>query len=104
VRIDTSGPVFGRNDLVEKIASSPELIMFANRRQLPEHPDVIEISVTDPTPVYPWSLMWHEANRHPSLPLLIAYVKARYRPYAGRSQWLPVPDRALFPADPDSGS
>jgi hypothetical protein len=72
--------------------------MFGNKRQHPVHPDVTEISVTRPTPVYPWSLMWHEANRHPSLPLLIAHVQARYRPLAARSQWLPAPDRPLFPA------
>jgi DNA-binding transcriptional LysR family regulator len=100
VRIDTSGPVFGRDHLMEKIGSSPDLIMFGNKRQHPVHPDVVEISVTGPTPVYPWSLMWHEANRHPSLPLLIAHVQARYRPFAARSQWLPAPDRALFPAAP----
>ena len=98
VRIDTSGPVFGRDHLMEKIGSSPDLIMFGNKRQHPVHPDVTEISVTRPTPVYPWSLMWHEANRHPSLPLLIAHVQARYRPLAARSQWLPAPDRPLFPA------
>jgi DNA-binding transcriptional LysR family regulator len=100
VRIDTSGPVFGRDHLMERIGSSPDLIMFGNKRQFPVHPDVVEISVAGPTPVYPWSLMWHEANRHPSLPLLIAHVQARYRPFAARSQWLPAPDRPLFPAVP----
>lgn len=100
VQIDTSGPVFGRDHLMEKIGSSQDLIMFGNKRQLPVHPDVVEISVADPTPVYPWSLMWHEANRHPSLPLLIAHVKARCRPRDPQSQWLPAPDRPLFPAAP----
>jgi len=100
IQIDTSGPVFGRDYLTEKIVSSPDLIMFGNKRQLPAHPDIVEISVTDPAPVYPWSLMWHEANRHPSLPLLIAHVQARYHPFDARSQWLPAPDRPLFPADP----
>jgi DNA-binding transcriptional LysR family regulator len=102
VQIDTSGPVFGRDDLMEKIGSSRDLIMFGNKRQLPVHPDVVEISVTEPTPVYPWSLMWHEANRHPALPLLIADVKARYRPYERRNQWLPAPDRPLFPLAPSA--
>jgi DNA-binding transcriptional LysR family regulator len=100
ILIDTSGPVFGRDHLREKISSSPDLIMFGNKRQLPLHPDIAEISVTDPTPVYPWSLRWHEANRHPSLPLLVAHVKDRYQPFAARSQWLPAPDRPLFPAGP----
>jgi hypothetical protein len=98
VQIDTSGPVFGRDHLMEKIRSSQDLIMFGNKRQFPVHPDVVEISVTDPTPVFPWSLMWHAANRHRSLPLLIAHMKARYRPRDPQSQWLPAPDRLLFPA------
>jgi hypothetical protein len=101
VQIDTSGPVFVSDHIIEKIGDSRDLIMFASNRQFPAHPNVVQISVTDPTPVYPWSLMWHEANRHPSLPLLIAHVKARYRPCDTRSQWLPAPDCPLFPADPE---
>jgi DNA-binding transcriptional LysR family regulator len=104
VQIDTAGPVFGRDHIMEKISASKDLITFAARTQLAGHPDIVHIPVTDPTPVYPWSLMWHELNRHPSLPLLIAHVEARYRPYNARSQWLPAPDRSLFPASPEAGS
>ncbi|SEG57765.1 DNA-binding transcriptional regulator, LysR family [Nonomuraea solani] len=98
VRIDSSGPFFGRDHIMEKIAASPDLITFGNKRQYPVSPGVAEIAVTDPTPVYPWSLMWHEANRHPSLPPLIAHVKDHYRPPATRSQWLPAADHPFFPA------
>jgi DNA-binding transcriptional LysR family regulator len=97
IQIDTSGPVFGGDHMVEKIGASRDLIMFASNRQFPVHPDVVQVTVTDPTPVYPWSLMWHEANRHPSLPPLIAHVKDRYRPGDTGSLWLPAPDRSLFP-------
>jgi DNA-binding transcriptional LysR family regulator len=97
VQIDTSGPVFGRDHIMEKIGASKDLITFAAKTQLSGNPDIVHLPVADPTPVYPWSLMWHEANRHPTLPLLIAHVKARYRPYDARSQWLPSPDRPLFP-------
>jgi DNA-binding transcriptional LysR family regulator len=100
IQIDTSGPVFGRDHLMEKIGSSPDLIMFAAKTQLAGNRDIVHLPVTGPTPVYPWSLMWHRGNRHPSLPLLIAHVRAGYRPSAARSQWLPAPDRPLFPADP----
>jgi DNA-binding transcriptional LysR family regulator len=103
VQIDSSGPIFGRDHFMEKIGASPDLITFGNKTQFPGYPDVAQISVTDPTPAYPWSLMWHEANRHPALPLLIAHVKARYRPYDARGQWLPAPDRSLFPASPEPG-
>lgn len=97
VRIDSSGPVFGRDHIVERIGASRDLITFGSKGQFPAHPDVARIVVTDPTPVYPWSLMWHKANRHPSLPLLIAHVRAGYLPSHTAGRWLPVPDRPLFP-------
>ncbi|QKG22931.1 LysR family transcriptional regulator [Actinomadura verrucosospora] len=100
VRIDTSGPVFGADHIMEKIAASPDLITFANKTQFPGYPDVVEITVTDPVPVYPWSLMWHEGNRHPSLPLLIDHVRDHYRPFTPRTQWIPAPDHPLFPTAP----
>jgi hypothetical protein len=103
VQIDTSGPVFGRDHLMERIGGSQDLITFAAKTQFVGYPEVAHLPVTDPTPVYPWFLMWHEANRHPTLPLLIAHVKARYRPYDARRQWLPAPDRPLFPTDPGPG-
>ena len=71
--------------------------MFAARTQLTGNPDVVHLPVTDPTPVYPWSLLWHGLNRHPSLPPLIAHTQARYRPFDPHTQWLPAPDRPLFP-------
>ena len=97
VAIDTSGPVFGRDHIMETIAASPDLITFAARTQLTGNPDVVHLPVTDPVPVYPWSLLWHGLNRHPALPPLIAHVQARYRPFDPRAQWLPDPDRHLFP-------
>ena len=70
VTIDTSGPVFGRDHIMERIGASPDLIMFAAKTQLTGSPDVVHLPVTDPVPVYPWSLLWHGLNRHPALPLL----------------------------------
>jgi len=96
VAIDASGPVFGRDHIMETIGAAPDLITFAAKTQLTGSPDVVHLPVTDPTPVYPWSLLWHGLNRHPALPLLIAHVKARYRPFDGDGQWLPGPDRSLF--------
>jgi DNA-binding transcriptional LysR family regulator len=97
VLIDTAGPVFSRDHLVERIGASRDLITFGGEKaQLPWHPDVVQIPIVDPTPVYPWSLMWHGQNRHPALPLLIAHVKGGYRPFDAQHQWLPAPDRHLF--------
>jgi DNA-binding transcriptional LysR family regulator len=98
VTIDTSGPVFGREHIVGRISGSPDLMMFVARTQFAGHPGIVHVPVTDPAPVYPWSLLWQEANRHPVLPPLIAHVKSRYEPYDANRQWLPAPDRPLFPA------
>ncbi|MGW2307336.1 LysR family transcriptional regulator [Actinomadura luteofluorescens] len=100
VHIDASGPVFGQDHIMERIGASPDLITFGNKTQFPGHPDVVQIALTDPTPAYPWSLMWHEANRHPSLPGFFAHVQDHYRPHA---QWLPAPDRPHFPDDEREG-
>jgi DNA-binding transcriptional LysR family regulator len=96
IQIDTSGPVFGRDHIMERIGGSRDLMTFASKTQLSGSPDIVHLPVTGPTPVYPWSLLWHEANRHPSLPLLIAHVAGRYRPCLSPGQWLPAPDRSLF--------
>ncbi|MEU7476462.1 LysR family transcriptional regulator [Lentzea sp. NPDC042327] len=93
VRIDSSGPVFGGEHVMDEIGASAELITFGNTRQFPVHRDVVQLTVVDPTPVYPWSLLWHQANRHPALPLLADHVRARHRPFDPRHQWLPAPDR-----------
>jgi DNA-binding transcriptional LysR family regulator len=96
VQIDSSGPVFGRDYILERVSSSPDLFTFGNQRQYPVNPDVVQVSIVDPTPVYPWSLMWHKANRHPALPQFVAHAKANFRPQAVPNPWLPAPDRALF--------
>lgn len=104
VTIDTSGPVFGRDHIMEKIGASPDLITFASKTQLTGNPDTIHLPVTDPTPVYPWSLMWHGLNRHPALPLLIAHARVCYRTRDPVRQWLPAPDLPLFPPATGQGA
>ena len=98
VTIDTSGPVFGRDHIIERIGASPDLITFAAKTQLTGSPDVVHLPVTDPVPVYPWSLLWHGLNRHPALPLLIAHTQARYRPYDPRTQSAAGPRPPALPA------
>ena len=98
VTIDTSGPVFGRDHIMERIGASPDLIMFAAKTQLTGSPDVVHLPVTDPVPVYPWSLLWHGLNRHPALPLLIAHAQARYRPYDPRTPVAAGPRPPALPA------
>jgi DNA-binding transcriptional LysR family regulator len=97
VRIDSSGPVFGREYIMERVAAEPGIFTFGDRRHYPPHPDIVEVAIVDPTPVYPWSLLWHEANRHPSLRRFVTHVGTYYRAFDPGSQWIPSPDRELFP-------
>ncbi|MEV5829385.1 LysR family transcriptional regulator [Spirillospora sp. NPDC052242] len=102
VRIDTSGPDFGLDDMVERTAASRELITFGvgEKIRVPWHPGVVRIPVVDPVPVYPWSLLWHPRNRHPVLPPLLAYAREGFRPFRPGREWLPEPDRPAFSVPP----
>jgi hypothetical protein len=93
-----------RRVTMEELSGLTAWMPGAAKTQFIGYPNVVHIPIIDPAPVYPWSLMWHHLNRHPALPLLIAHVKARYRPHTPMSQWLPAPDRSLFPANPEPGA
>jgi DNA-binding transcriptional LysR family regulator len=97
VGIDPLGPKFGPDHFVERIGGSDEVFsLVGERTRIASHPDVLQLPLVDPTPVWPWSLLWHPRNRHPALPLLIASVKEGYRPIDPAEQWLPEMDRPYF--------
>ena len=72
LEIDALGPNFGTEALVETLAGSSTVATFAGER--PAAPGLRRIPVRDPTPVYPHSLVWREANPHPGLAALRAHV------------------------------
>ncbi|TDC79584.1 LysR family transcriptional regulator [Actinomadura sp. 7K507] len=94
VVIDTSGPSFGWDDEVDRIAASRDLFTFVGERvRIPWNPGIVQIPIVDPTVVFPWSLLWHPRNRHPVLPRLIAHLRDGFRPYRPGREWLPPADR-----------
>ncbi|GAA2107622.1 LysR family transcriptional regulator [Actinomadura alba] len=100
VHIDTTGPDFGWEHFVERISGSDELFSLVGEKcRLPWHADTVQIPITDPTPVYPCSLLWNSQNRHPMLPLFIRHVESDYRPFDPRREWLPAADHAFFVAE-----
>jgi len=77
--IDAIGPNFGTEPLLETVADSPELATFVGEQTSlvwPAHWDLRRISVHEPTPVYPHSLIWQRDNPHPGLEALRAYLIA----------------------------
>ena len=91
--IDTIGPSFGAEALLEEIAGSARLATFVgegSRYLWPERYELRRIPVVDPTPVYPLSVVWRADNPHPVLADFLAFLRARYRATAGDDVWVPA--------------
>ncbi|MFD5134088.1 LysR family transcriptional regulator [Streptomyces olindensis] len=77
--IDTIGPNFGIEALLDTIADSPTLATFLSERTplvWPADHDLRLVPVIDPTPVYPHSLLWRTDNPHPGLAALRDHLVA----------------------------
>ncbi|PSJ30670.1 LysR family transcriptional regulator [Streptosporangium nondiastaticum] len=77
--IEATGPNFGSDALLDTIADTPALATFMSEQMRlvwPVGHDLRRIPVTDPTPVYPHSLLWHRDNPHPALTTLRTHLAA----------------------------
>ncbi|MEV5159571.1 LysR family transcriptional regulator [Streptomyces sp. NPDC053728] len=77
--IEATGPNFGSDALLDTIADTPALatLMGGQTRLVwPAGHGLRRIPVTDPTPVYPHSLLWRRDNPHPALDTLRTYLAA----------------------------
>ena len=75
--IDTDGPSFGVEVMLDEIAASAELATFVGagtRYFWPESFDLRRIPIVDPTPVYPHSIIWREDNPHPALAAFLSHL------------------------------
>ncbi|MFF7356620.1 MULTISPECIES: LysR family transcriptional regulator [Streptomyces] len=100
--IDSVGPDFGGETLLDTVAGSASLATFvAERIRLvwPAGHDLRRIPLVDPTPVYPHSLVWDAANTHPGLAALRAHLAARRPDRPASRTWTPAwAVRGVFPA------
>ncbi|WP_169984271.1 LysR family transcriptional regulator [Microbispora sp. H10836] len=77
--IEATGPNFGSDALLDTVADTPALATFMGghtRLVWPAGHGLRRIPVTDPTPVYPHSLLWHRDNAHPALATLRTHLAA----------------------------
>ncbi|MFB7668745.1 LysR family transcriptional regulator [Kitasatospora sp. NPDC056138] len=100
--IEATGPNFGSDALLDTIADTPALATFMGAKSLPRlapggAPDgwpadrgLRRIPVTDPTPVYPHSLLWHRDNPHPALSTLRAHLAAATAHRDDAGTWTPA--------------
>ncbi|MDI5981886.1 LysR family transcriptional regulator [Amycolatopsis magusensis] len=88
--IHTAGPHFGLDHLLDELAASRDRFTFGGERmRVPWHAGIVQVPIVDPTPLYPWSMLWHRRNRHPALPLLADHITAGLHRFDPASQWLP---------------
>lgn len=90
--IEVTGPNFGTDALLDTIADTPALATFIGeptRLAWPADHGLRRIPVTDPTPVYPHSLLWHRDNPHPALATLRAHLAATTAGHDAAGTWTP---------------
>ncbi|MER6685226.1 LysR family transcriptional regulator [Streptomyces olivaceoviridis] len=90
--IEATGPNFGSDALLDTVADTPALATFMG-----EHTSLVwpaglglrRIPVTDPTPVYPHSLLWHRDNPHPALAVLRDHLATATAGHDAAGTWRP---------------
>lgn len=90
--IEATGPNFGSDALLDTIADTPGLatLMGEHTRLIwPAGHGLRRIPVTDPTPVYPHSLIWRRDNPHPALATLRAHLAAATAGHDAAGTWRP---------------
>jgi DNA-binding transcriptional LysR family regulator len=91
--IDAIGPHFGLEDLLDTIAGSANVATLLSERTplvWPRGHDLRRVPLTDPTPVYPHSLLWRADNPHPALAALRDHLTAAYPGPPGPGTWAPT--------------
>ncbi|MEU9181557.1 LysR family transcriptional regulator [Streptomyces sp. NPDC048550] len=90
--IEATGPNFGSDALLDTVADTPALATFMGahtRLVWPADHGLRRIPVTDPTPVYPHSLLWHRDNPHPALATLRAHLATTAAAHDAAGTWTP---------------
>ncbi|PPG27209.1 LysR family transcriptional regulator [Pseudoclavibacter sp. RFBB5] len=92
LRIDTVGPSFGVDSLLDELAESASLSTLVgegSRYLWPESYDLRRMPIVDPTPVYPHSILWRADNPHPVLAAFLEHMRGRRRPPTSDTTWAP---------------
>ncbi|NBE53675.1 LysR family transcriptional regulator [Streptomyces boluensis] len=94
--IDSVGPDFGIEALLDTVAGSTTLGTFVSEQTplvWPAGHDLRRIPVEDPTPLYPHALVWRTDNPHPSLTALRDHLTSAYPGRAAGGVWVPGASR-----------
>lgn len=91
LHVDTSGPNFGIEHVLDVIGDSAELCTFMGSDTIVDwtaRRGLRRVPLRRPTPAYPHSLIWRTDNRHPGLRALREHL-GRTRNVGASELWLP---------------
>ncbi|GAB2843262.1 LysR family transcriptional regulator [Streptomyces deserti] len=91
--IESTGPNFGVEALIDTIAASSTLATFLGTQTplvWPAGYDLRLIPLRDPTPVYPHSLLWRADHPHPALTALRRHLTSVRSGPPGGEVWTPA--------------
>ena len=91
--------VTGTESVFDDIAASASLVTYVseqNRLALPAGSGLLRLPVTNPVPLYPWSLIWSSPARHPGLRSLITHTRRAFQAPDPATAWLPRQARDDF--------
>ena len=90
--VDPTRYVSGTESVFDAVAASRSLVTYVGQKSrlaLPADADLVRLPVTDPVPLYPWSLVWRPQSRHPGKARLIGYARRTFRRPEPGAAWLP---------------
>ncbi|MFF7587187.1 LysR family transcriptional regulator [Kitasatospora purpeofusca] len=94
----------GLDHLLERVRTVPDgFTLLPAELTLDPGAGLRAVPLTEPTPLYAWSLVWHRERPHPGLPFLLeaftgAGAARRWLEYRPERDWLPEADAAQVAA------
>jgi DNA-binding transcriptional LysR family regulator len=99
VTVDTTGSTFGYRQWAEDVTAGLAPPSLIGEAMTPPDPRMRTIPIVEPTPVYPWSLLWRDDLPASTVDTLLAAAGfAAPPPLLRPGTWLPATDAALLDA------
>ncbi|MER7504470.1 LysR family transcriptional regulator [Nonomuraea pusilla] len=95
-----TAPAIGQAHLVEQFLREKRAVGLGEMSIDASGSGLVRVPIVEPTPLLPWSVVWHRRNPAPLLPALLRHLPVRrLPPPSDPAVWIPDPDR-LPPGNP----
>ncbi|MEV4164105.1 LysR family transcriptional regulator [Nonomuraea dietziae] len=89
-----NAPAIGQRHLVEQFLAEKAAVGLGEMSIDATGSGLVRIPIVEPTPLLPWSIVWHRRNPRPLLRVLLRYLRSRALPArSDPAVWVPEIDR-----------